>query len=156
MKTQHTTTNLVDASYNVVQPDFVKTAPDHVFVQGTLASGAVAALNFRAADNSVDGTSVRWTITGTEGEIEITVPVMTAFQMETSATFKLQNAKGEIEEVDFKDSTEPSHISSITGVAPNTARSYEAFTKGETGKYASFEDALALQRVLDLILEHSR
>lgn len=54
---------------------FARTSPDEIFVQGKLESGAVAAINFRRipfGNKTVDNVGVRWVITGTEGEIELT------------------------------------------------------------------------------------
>jgi hypothetical protein len=52
-----------------------KTTSDTAFLQGKLASGAVASINFRHAfGDAVDNVRLRWLITGTEGEIEVTDP----------------------------------------------------------------------------------
>ena len=54
-----------------------KDAPDEIFVQGKLNSGAVVSANFRRIPfglRTVDNNGLRWVITGTEGEIELTTP----------------------------------------------------------------------------------
>jgi len=46
-------------------------------VQGELNSGAVVSVNFRRIPfglKTVDHTGLRWVITGTEGEVELTTP----------------------------------------------------------------------------------
>ena len=51
-----------------------KTAPDHILVQGELANGALASISFRKARKPVDALGLRWLITGTKGELEVTFP----------------------------------------------------------------------------------
>jgi hypothetical protein len=61
----------------VVNPAYPVTSPDHILVQGVLASGAVASFAFRKPPSTaVDDVGFRWLITGTKGEIEVTVPEM--------------------------------------------------------------------------------
>ena len=53
------------------------TAPNEIFVQGLLKSGAVASVNFRNipfGNKTVDDRGLTWIITGTEGEIELAAP----------------------------------------------------------------------------------
>ena len=71
-----------EAEVNIVSPNgshyrVRKTAPNEIFLQGILQSGAVVSVNFRNVpfgNKTIDDKGVRWTITGTEGEIEITTP----------------------------------------------------------------------------------
>jgi hypothetical protein len=97
---------------------------------------------------------VRWTITGTEGEIKITVPESTPWHLEDSATFKMYSAQGEIEDVDFRDAKVPAYIASVKYPATNTAHVYEAFSAGAVGNYATFELALVHHCFLDTILKN--
>ncbi|EHK47069.1 hypothetical protein TRIATDRAFT_177332, partial [Trichoderma atroviride IMI 206040] len=71
--TQYPTVKLLDHSTGkIVNPSFPRKAPDHMFVQGVLNSGALASVNYRRTTDIV-GKTTRWIITGTEGEIEFTI-----------------------------------------------------------------------------------
>lgn len=76
LEVEASTVTLVDASGNIVEEKHPKTTPDEVFVQGILKSGAVVSTNYRQipAKTTVTRTGIRWIITGTQGEIELTTP----------------------------------------------------------------------------------
>ena len=153
LKTQYPTIKLLDDAGRVVDARHPKTAPDHIVVQGTLSSGAVASLSYRTAATSVDGVGVRWIITGTEGEIEVITPEI-AWQMGPPGTaIKVRSGKdGEVENVEFGSAG----VAEKVGFpGKNTALTYEAFATGETGKFATFESALKTHRLLDAILTGS-
>ena len=151
MKTEEKTIALVNSAGEVTDPAFPKTSPDHIFVHGTLKSGAFASINYRAVHGkTVSGTGVRWTITGTDGEVEATSPEFAWQYGMPGAHIRVRAGKGdEVEEVDFKDAKEPNYVSSVNVPSTNPARVYEALAKGEKGRFASFEDAVELHRVLD-------
>ncbi|KAF2807340.1 NAD(P)-binding protein, partial [Mytilinidion resinicola] len=48
-----------------------RTSPDEILLHGTLVGGAVAGLHFRTGEREVDGSSFRWTITGTGGIVQV-------------------------------------------------------------------------------------
>lgn len=138
----------------VVNPAHPRTAPDHIFVQGTLESGAVASLNFRKAKKSVDGLGLRWLISGTDGEIEVTFPEG-HFQMGTpERTLRLRVKDEEVKTIDF-DVAEPDHINKVVYPATNSARLYEDFAKG-TGGFADFEASLRTHKLLDRIAREAK
>ena len=150
LKTQYPTIKLLDdATGEVIDPKYVKTAPDHILIQGILSSGAIASISYRTVTKAVDAIGVRWLITGTKGELEITTPEV-AWQMgPPGATIKICNADdGSVEAVEFGGSGE---ASKVAFPGKNTAFSYEAFAKGDTGKYATFEDSLKTHHLLDSI-----
>lgn len=128
-----------------------KTAPDHIFVHGTLKSGTFVSVNYRTPNsNTVSGTGVRWTITGTEGEIEITTPETSWQSRGPGRKIRLKDRKSaEVQEVDFRDPYEPLYVSAMDIPATNPARVYEALTKENKSRYATFEDAVETHRVLD-------
>jgi hypothetical protein len=63
--------------------------------------------------------------------------------------------KDEIIEVDFKNKEEKDYVSTVSVPSTNPARVYEAFVKGEKGRYATFENAVEIHRVLDAIKNRS-
>jgi hypothetical protein len=111
----------------VVAANHPKTSPDHVLLQGNLASGAVASIAYYAAPSSnIDSTGIRWTITGTEGQIKLVTPAG-QWQLEAPGTsLKIRVGNGEVEEVDL-DGKDGKAVKSVGNIGRNTARSYEAF-----------------------------
>ncbi|KAL7941033.1 NAD(P)-binding protein [Trichoderma barbatum] len=133
----------------VVDPAYHKTAPDHMFVQGILESGAIASVNYHRPGHLV-GKTLQWIISGTEGEIEFTVNG--APQMGSSERIiRIKTAKegNEPRVVDWQVSA-PAHVEGVQFPGQNTAYLYEAFAR--SGKdVADFEDAMRLHRLLDRI-----
>jgi predicted dehydrogenase len=157
LKTQHPVVPIFSMEkQTIVDPAYNKTAPDHMLVQGVLTSGAVAAISFRKAKKPVDDLSIRWLITGTEGEIEVTVPEG-HFQMgPDGSTLRLRVGKeGEVQDVSFKEAAVPEHIQKAPVVGRNTARVYEAFGQDQE-KYADFESALKTHKLLDQIARDAK
>ncbi|KAG0652059.1 Aspirochlorine biosynthesis E [Hyphodiscus hymeniophilus] len=157
LKTDRKTGILVDAAGDLVDPAYPITSPDHIFVHGTLNSGVSASINFRAiSGKTVSGTGVRWTITGTEGEIEVSSPeVGWQYGMPGQKILMRTGDKDEVEEVDFTDKEEKQYVSAVGLLSKNPARIYEAFAEGEKNKYATFEDAMDVNKVLDGIKKGS-
>lgn len=142
----------------IASPNHPKTAPDHIFVQGILESGAIASVNMRSSPaKTVDGVSFRWIISGTAGEIELILPPGGAWQMGAPGqTLRVSNAENqEIETVDVTDSSEAAFVSGVPSPGTNTARVYEAFFDGKTDRYATFESSLKTHQLLEEILTGS-
>ena len=155
LKTAFPTATVLNLDGQVVQENYPKTAPDHVFVQGTLESGAVASLNFRVSINAVDETGFRWIITGTKGELEITAP-QGGWQMGSpSSKLRLRIGDGAVEEVDFS-ALQDAQVAKIPIPGTNTAGVYNAFKNGQTDRYATFESSVELHKLLDKIVQASK
>lgn len=153
LKTQYPTIKLLDDAGDVVDNKHPKSAPDHILVHGTLSSGAVVSLNYRSVNSAIDGKGVRWLITGTKGEIEITTPEMPWQMGPPGTTLKIRSGKdGDVEDFDFRTT---GAASPMGFPAANTAAMYDAFAKGEVEKYATFESALATHRLLDVVISNS-
>lgn len=134
-----------------VNPAYPRTAPDHMLVQGELSSGAVASLSFRNAKAPVDGLGLRWLITGTKGEIEITIPEDHLQMGPAERSIRLRNWKDDkVHVVDFEEEEEPVHVSSVPHPGTNTARLYEAFATN-SGRLADFEQGLETHELLEKI-----
>lgn len=86
-----------------------RTAPDHVFVQGKLESGALASIAYRTVPvPQIQEQGVIWTITGTEGEIVVEAKLGQWQMFEAGAlTVKLRKGKGEVEVLDLGTSFPP-------------------------------------------------
>ena len=151
LKTNNKTVAIVNSKGEVVNPTYPKTSPEHILVQGTLSSGAVASIAYRKPVSAVDSIGIRWLITGTKGEIEVTTKE-TQWQMaDPSMKLRVKLGEGETREVDYKEDDADARFSSLDVVALNTARSYAAFAKGDETRYATFESALKTHRLLDRI-----
>ncbi|KAK3382658.1 putative oxidoreductase [Lasiosphaeria ovina] len=159
LTTQWPTIPIVDKAGEVVNPAYPKTVPDHIMVQGRLASGAAASLSFRHTKASGDGTGIRWIIAGTEGEIAVTLPESLAdisAQWQTSyprAKVHVRVGRDEPVEVDL-DAGFAAHDPAVLALEHtplNTGLVYDAFAHGDKSRYADFASALRTRRLLERI-----
>jgi predicted dehydrogenase len=153
LKTQFPTSIVIDFSTGkVVNPVHPRTAPDQIFVQGTLTSDAVASIAYRKAPASADDRYTRWIISGTEGEIELTITKghWQYGHEGVSRSLKIKVGKdGELQNLDLTN-MDTSPASKIPNPGTNTARLYQSFAKGQ-GLEATFESATKTHRLLDRI-----
>ena len=139
----------MDQAGNITQPNLPKSSPDHILVQGSLSSGAVASLSFRTNTLPVDDLGLRWLISGTDGEIELTAPSFAWTLDTTGTTLKVRyRTDKDVEIVDIEDKYQ---LKGVEGAAKNVARVYEAFWKREKDLIANFEDALVRHRLIDAV-----
>jgi predicted dehydrogenase len=135
----------------VVNPDKRRTAPDHIFVQGALESGAMVSISTRTPPKPIDGQSLRWLITGSEGELEL-ITSGRGFQVGSNPrTLRLVSKDGEIQRIDWEQD-EPIHIKNVAPPGVNTARLFEAYALNKDC-YADFEKAVKLHKLLDRIAQ---
>jgi predicted dehydrogenase len=155
LRNDYPTAKLISAAGEVTDPSHPRSTPSHISILGTLNSGATASITYRTTSPSVEPIGLRWLITGTEGEIEITTPEA---QWQSAPldqiTLKARIGKGETDIVDFMGE-EDGVIEGLRSTARNTARLYEGFAKSEREKYPDFRQALEIQRLLDLIREEA-
>jgi hypothetical protein len=140
----------------VVHPSWPKTAPDHILVQGTLAKGNVpASISFHISGKPTEDSGLRWVITGTKGEVEITSG---KDQWQIASSDKKLRVRlyesGEVRDIDF-NSVEHGIASGIPDSAVNTALILDAFARGDTSGFTDFAGALKQHRLLDEILKKS-
>jgi hypothetical protein len=76
LKTEYDSINIINEKGEVITSNYHKTTPNHLLVQGMLSSGALASIAYRTVPDSptTDGVGIRWIMTGSDGEIEITTP----------------------------------------------------------------------------------
>ncbi|KAH8121911.1 hypothetical protein ACSS6W_010936 [Trichoderma asperelloides] len=146
-KTGYKTVQLTGPDSNIVDPAYVKTSPDQILVQGITSSGAVASLSFRKPRYNGDEHDLRWYISGTEGEIMVTGPSTWSI-VDKDAEIRIKNGDGPIEVVDFQSYRLPA-AETLSPMAANVHSMYNAFAKGDTTKYATFESAANTHRILD-------
>jgi predicted dehydrogenase len=153
LSAQYKTIPIVDSSGQVVDPEYPKTSPDHIFVQGTLDNEAVISIAFRKSASAADGVGYRWYITGTLGELAITnSEAPWAYGVTANRNILLKLGKeGATEEVDYT-SEDTSRAAKLPIPTRNTARIYENFAR-EGGEVVTFEDALKTHRLLARIAE---
>lgn len=134
-------------------PDYPKNTPDHILVQGVLKdSGAVASICSRDLMHTVDGIGVRWLITGTKGEIEVTTPEGQWQMSDPRRKLRLKIGDNEAVEVPFANHEDKSYLERLS---INVAGVYEAFLKDDQSHYATFDSALRTHVLLDEILKRS-
>ncbi|PQE18139.1 oxidoreductase family protein [Rutstroemia sp. NJR-2017a BBW] len=156
-KIAYPTLDLTGPDGEVVERNFPRTSPDHIFIHGTLESDAIVSINYREPGGpSASGVGLRWIITGTEGEIELTAPEL-MWQIGTpGATLRMRlRNKGNSEDVEYEDASEQDYIKNLAIPSKGVARSWEAFATGDTDKYATFEHARAVLRTIDAIRKGS-
>ncbi|KAL7785812.1 hypothetical protein V8C37DRAFT_412797 [Trichoderma ceciliae] len=134
----------------VVDPAYPKTAPDHMFVQGVLNNGAIASVNYHRTSQST-GKSLRWVISGTEGEIEFTIEGGQVQMGSNMREIRIKTARDENEgRVVEWGAGIPAHVEGVQFPGQNTAHLFEAFAQGNKD-VPDFEDALRLHKLLDRI-----
>lgn len=156
LRTDYPTTTIIDPQGNIVQENYPKTSPDSIQIQGKLKNGADASIVYYTSPGpggkAVDDTGVRWLITGTEGQIEVTTPEMQWQTGPPGTKLRVRLGKGaDIQDVDFEDVEEESVVKAVKFPGGNTARSYEAFAEGRDEEFADFESAVKTHELLDLI-----
>lgn len=151
LKVQDKTAKTLDDKYSVVDPAYLVTAPDTIFIQGLLENGGVASLALRSVRTAVDDTGFRWIISGNKGEIELTTkPGVIAFLPPGGSQIRVRKWGSEADVVDF-ETGEGEHVRKISPPGPNVARVWEAFAKGEEDGYASIEESLKTHELLEKI-----
>lgn len=138
----------------VVNPSAPKNTPDHIFINGKLQSGAVASVTVRKTTKPVDELGLRWLISGTNGEIEITMEEDHLQQAPPGRKIRLRREKEEVDVFEFGSVEEPGYISSVAQTGINTARVYEDIATGKDG-FADFKQATDLHRLLDKMVKES-
>jgi predicted dehydrogenase len=133
-----------------------KNTPDHVLVQGRLKSGAVASIVYRWCDlqEAVGNVGVRWIISGTEGELEITTD-QGQWQMSPPERKLKLKLRGKPEEgVDFPVA-DAEFVRNMENFGQNSGRILNAFAQGDQAVYADFSSATQTHKLLDEILKKS-
>ena len=158
LTTQYPTIALLSSSGTVLNPAHSKSAPDHIALHGTLASGAIISLTYRSTPaGSVDAKGLRWLITGTEGEMEILTPELQWQFGPPGTTVTVKTKEGGAEEIVYeKEGKEEEHVGKVPFPGTNTARLYEAFARGRKEGFADFGDAVVRHGMLEKVVESSR
>lgn len=133
-----------------------KTSPDQVLVNGTLQSGAVAAVHLRNGTFRASG--MLFEINGTEGDLILSSPDSDGIQFANSALRGAQRKNGESSglvelHVPASYTWIPSSVPS--GPPFNVAQGYAKFARtileGKTEIAPDFEVAMGMHRVIDAI-----
>ncbi|KAL6834572.1 NAD(P)-binding protein [Trichoderma camerunense] len=141
---QHPTVKTIDSSSGTV-----------VNPARRLETGAIANVAFRKVDKTVDGKGLKWLISGTKGEIELSMDgPMLQMDLEKKHLRLVIGREGKVQDIDYNDSDEPKHIRNVAPPGTNTARIFEGFAN-KTTTVASFEEALKIHKLLDKIAEAS-
>lgn len=131
-----------------------RTAPDEVLIHGRLEGGAAASVHFHTGANTADadGRNLRWTIAGTECDIEVTQGAG-AFLRDFSVRVRLLRGD-KIEEVPLDWGHEGEFGMFGENVLLATpARHYKAIASGDKDGIVDFEHALKRLEFLELIVK---
>lgn len=158
LKVQHKTAKLLDDAGHLVDPAYPVTVPDTFLVQGILASGGLASYSLRSARSSVSGVGYRWLISGTDGELELTINEGVLFQNDMAAgdaKIVIRRWGQEAEVVDV-GGEEEAHVVAVGDPAKNVARAYEAFAKADEDGYLSIQESVRLHKLLERIAKDAK
>ncbi|KAL7788408.1 NAD(P)-binding protein [Trichoderma afarasin] len=141
---QHPTVKTIDSSSGAVVNPARK-----------LETGAIANVAFRKVNKTVDGNSLKWLISGTKGEIELSMDgPMLQMDLEKKHLRLVIGREGKVQDIDYDDPDEPKCIRNVAPPGTNTARLFEGFAN-KTTAVASFEEAFKVHKLLDKIAEAS-
>jgi hypothetical protein len=102
---------------------------------------------------TIDDVGIRWLITGTDGEIEITSPQVQWQEGSPDITLRARLGKGsQVETVVLEGVQEVKEVSERGFPGGNTARVWQAWLEGKGERFADFEGSLETHRLLDRIL----
>jgi predicted dehydrogenase len=138
----------------ISNPAHPRDTPDHYFVQGELESGAVASIAFRKAQKAVDDVGLRWFITGTKGELELTMPEDHYQQNPAGRSIRLRVGKEDVQEIPFEENV-PEYIKAVPHPGASTAWLYEDYAEGSEGA-VDFADSVKTHKLLDRILREGK
>ncbi|CAI6080426.1 hypothetical protein V2G26_011960 [Clonostachys chloroleuca] len=153
-KTKEKTARLLDAKGNVVDLSYQITSPDIILVQGVLGGGAAASFQLRTNKCPADGVGSRWIISGTEGELVYTGDPGFFHMGVTGGKLTLKKWAAGAEEIDLQPE-KGEYFGRIAAPVINILRLYEAFAQGKKNAYASIEDSLETQRLLDQVKQNA-
>lgn len=97
---------------------------------------------------------LRWLITGTGGEIEVTVPEDHLQMGHKERAIRLRVKDGDVETIAFEKS-ESEHVQRVPYPGTNSARVYEELANGTEG-FADFEAALKTHKLLERIARDAK
>ncbi|KAI9151536.1 Galactose/lactose metabolism regulatory protein GAL80 [Paramyrothecium foliicola] len=151
LKVQGKTAALLDTQGNIVDPAYKVTAPDTILVQGILKSGAAANFSVRSSTTTADEVGFRWVISGTEGEIIFTSGP--GFIQMGTANTRIQLRKWGAEKAEDIDFSSEEKLGDLSDMALSVARLYEAIAASEEDAYATVEQALQTEKLLEEIVK---
>ncbi|KAF8953634.1 NAD-binding Rossmann fold oxidoreductase [Flammula alnicola] len=114
------------------------TIPDHYSISGVLKSGALATIVWRTGYPSTKGRrTMLWEIDGEEGSIRLESDSLAYINTHNPTLY----LNGEVVEVEGAET----EVIGIVGAA------WESYANGEKGQYATIDDAVKNQRLLDAV-----
>jgi predicted dehydrogenase len=127
-----------------------RSAPDEIILQGKLTTGAMASIHIRSGENDADGNMLIWTITGSQGLIEVTQK-NGPFLRDPSVCIKLVKAgKVHEETLDWDPEGEFNMFGDRVMLA-TPARHYKAIAENDEDALITFEYAARRHKMLDRI-----
>jgi hypothetical protein len=103
-KTEYKTTNIINQQASAITPNHPKTTLGYVLIQSVLSSGATASIAYCTVPDlsTIDDVGTRWFITGSNGELETTAPLVQWQISSPDITLRARLGKGsEVETIEF-------------------------------------------------------
>lgn len=128
--------------------------PDHILLQGHLQNGALLDASLRGGPAFKDSPGFVWNIYGEKGEIKVTAPgvvLNVGFGPAVSVKFH-DHARDTVEVIDWGVDDEEEKL---PVPSQNVGRLYQSFAEGKRHDYADWEEAVAMHKLLEKILESS-
>ncbi|OAP61678.1 hypothetical protein AYL99_03881 [Fonsecaea erecta] len=155
LKNKRPTVALIDNTFNVIDPAYPNTTPDHVFIHGVLAGDIPFDFQVRGGVQFKDTPAFDWRIYCTRGEIRMVGNEM----LWTSGDITVQAydfVTKQVEDVDLGqllrcEEDLKGDVALQLGLeapAENVARLYDAFSQGQTHKYLDFKQSLKWARLI--------
>lgn len=131
-----------------------RTAPDEVLIQGHLEGGAAASLHFHTGSNAADadGRNLRWSIAGTEGDIEVSQAAGALLRDLSVRVRVLKGGRALDVRLDWEDLGEFYMFGQHVALA-TPARHYKAIAAGDADGIVDFKHALKRHELLEQIVK---
>jgi predicted dehydrogenase len=126
-----------------------RTSPEEILLHGTLDSGAVASVHFRTGAPEIDGSILKWTITGTKGVVQVRQSETINYMQDGSVMIEVQKSGGPVETVAVKWEDDVRGFYGTDSSLSNTGRLYKAIAEGRGQEVMDFEGAVVRQGLID-------
>lgn len=126
-----------------------------MLLQGVLDSGAVFSFALRSARTAVGDVGFRWTLSGTEGELEVTTAPNVIQFGDLKAKIMLRKWKQDEVEISLEEfeGKEEEWLKKVPSPTANIARAYDYFAKGDESGYTTLREGLKVHKLLEKIHE---
>ncbi|KIX98661.1 uncharacterized protein Z520_05962 [Fonsecaea multimorphosa CBS 102226] len=154
LRNRRPTLAVTDSAFNVVDPSYPNSTPDHILIHGVLAGDVPFNFQVRGGPQFQDTPAFDWRVYFTRGEVRVSGD---EGMLWTAGGIKVQvhdYVANKVEDVDLNQvlkedvKDDVAYRMGLQAPADNVARLYDAFVKGETSKYLDFKQSLKWARFI--------